>query len=341
MNRAAFWLIFALTAGPAVAADPPPKNQVVVLDDGTLLEGVVQTADKIVRVAPATGAARVVTAAQVSFVGESREAAYDFVAKNVDAKTADGALRLAAWCDKAGLPDKALLHARELAALAPNDTAVRDWVAKLEKKAATKPTESKAPTPARAPIELASGSAVAFAARIQPILANQCAGCHAAKDYTGEFKLGRVAEGFANPETAAANLKVVASQLRADSPANSPLLTYALAAHGGQKRPAFPNRDAIAFRHLEAWVIESLPKADATKGFATAPKPEAKRELAEPPMTLPGAVVGTLGRPTVAPAPMPVAPAPAPAMTLPAPKANPADPFDPAEFNRRPKSPAK
>ncbi|MBX3398757.1 MAG: hypothetical protein KF873_08460 [Gemmataceae bacterium] len=342
MNRAS-WLLFALFAGAASANGQSPKNQVVVLDDGTVLEGVVQTADKIVRVSPVKGVARVVTAAQVSFIGDSRESAYDFVAKNVDANTPDGARRLAVWCEKAGLPDKALVHAKSYAVLAPNDSAVRDWIATLEKRSTTKPVETnRSATSVRAPVELASGSAVAFAARIQPILSNQCASCHAAKDYSGAFQLGRVAQGYANPEVAAANLKVATSQLEVDDPANSPLLKYALTAHGGQKRPAFPNRDAIAYRHLEAWVFETLPKRDTTRGFATESKPAAKHEPVDAPTALPGAVVGELGRPAVvSTATVPAHVVPRPVPTVPKSAANANDPFDPTEFNRRPKSSAK
>jgi hypothetical protein len=333
MKSAVPFVVFAVFAG--VASAQPPQSQVVVLDDGSVLEGVVQTADKIVRVAPPSGSARIVAATQVSFIGSSKLAAYEFVSKNVDAKSAGGARQLAMWCEKAGLPDKALVHAKALAALDPKDSTVRDWIATLEKQPAPKAISTAAVPPA-ATVDLSGASAVAFASRIQPILSNQCASCHAAKDHAGAFKLGRVAEGYANTEITAANLKVVTGQLTADNPVESPLLRFALAAHGGQKRPSFPNRDVVAFRHLEAWVIESLPKATESRGFVSAARPEPKREApVEPsaPPALPGEIVGELGR-AAPPPPAPVVP-PAPR------KPNARDPFDPAAFNRLPKPPPK
>jgi hypothetical protein len=335
MNRSRFASLIVVLAGAMAATAQPPRNQVVVLDDGSLLEGTVQTTEKIVRVAPPSGPARIVTAKQVAFIGDSRSAAYDFVARHVDAKTAIGARQLATWCEKAGLPDKAIVHAKALAALAPMDRAVMDWIARLEKTPAAKELPATAVVPA-ANVELTGGSGVSFAARIQPILSNQCASCHAAKDHVGAFKLGRIAEGYANTEITAANLKIVAGQLTPDHPTSSPLLRYALAAHGGQKRPSFPNRDVVAFRHLEAWVIESLPKPTESKGFVSAIKPEPKRESSVEPSALPvlpGSVVGELGR-TVPSPPAPVVP------STPM-KSNARDPFDPATFNRQPKPPSK
>jgi hypothetical protein len=344
MKIASLALVVAIVAFAAAEA---PKPRVVVLDDGTLLEGDVESFDKLVRVTPAKGSARIVTTGQVAFVGESKSAAYDYISGAIDGKTAIGARQLATWCEKVGLPDKALIHAKTLAGLAPNDTGVREWIARLEKQTTTKPVADR-PKPASAAvppasIELASGAAVAFANRIQPILSNQCASCHAAKDYTGPFKLNRTTEGYANPEIAAANLKIVSAQLRAENPTDSPILKYALAAHGGLKRPSFLNRDAAAYRHLETWVLESLPKVNAPTGFAKPQprfesSPEPKREPAEAPPMLPGAVVGELGRPAPGPVPPTVPPAPA---ASPAPPGNARDPFDPASFNRLPKKPAK
>ena len=339
--------VFLLLAVAAVVVAEPPASRVVLLDDGTLIEGSVERFDKLLRVTPVKGTARIVTTAQVAFVGDSKQAAYDHISGVIDGKTAVGARQLAIWCEAVGLPDQALLHAKVLVTYAPNDSKIRDWIARLEKQTATRPAlvpTKKAPVSVEpANVELASGAAVVFASRIQPILSNQCASCHAAKDYAGPFKLNRTTEGFVDPEIAAANMKIVSTQLLPANPTASPLLLYARKAHGGQKRPAFPNPEAIAYRHLETWVLESLPPAKATTGFAKPPtnfepKTESPDKTAEAVPVLPGAIVGKLGQASTPPQPATITAAPPAPLRAPV---NTRDPFDPAVFNRMPKKSAK
>ena len=90
--------------------------------------------------------------------------------------------------------------------------------------------------------------ATSFVTRAQPILANQCMECHARPDHASAFKLIRVTGFEVGPQATHANLRAVASQLKKDDPANSPLLTKALTAHGGMKQPPFVSRQATAFR---------------------------------------------------------------------------------------------
>ncbi len=93
----------------------------------------------------------------------------------------------------------------------------------------------------------------AFAARIQPILANQCASCHANPEHAGAFKLKHGAAGFLDSGEAGENLPAALAQLARADPLRSPLLGYARAAHGPQKSPCFDNPSHPAFAALEVW----------------------------------------------------------------------------------------
>lgn len=331
MKAASLVFLFALTA---VGAADPPARKAVLLDDGSLLEGTVESFDQVVRITPSTGKARIVLVKQVAFVGETGESVYEYVAGKVDAKSTDGARQLAAWCEKSGMNRKAILHARTVLANLPEDKGAKEMIARLERAQPSKPMPAKVDAAPPPMPERASGAAAAFATKVQPILSNQCASCHADKNHAGAFKLNRIADGYANPDAVAANLKAVAAQLDAANPSRSPLLVHSLTAHGGQKRAAFANRDANAYQLLEAWVSVSLPKPVSTSGFASSAPPTIKPE--EPPAALPGAIVGATGRPAAPVAPK--APPPVAAPVAPAPSA---DPFDPNAFNRLPKKAAK
>lgn len=371
MNRHLLAIVFALGFWTAIAQGP--KNRVALLNDGSLLEGTIEVFEQVVRITPAVGTARILPLQQIAFVGDSRESAYDFVAAKVDPATIDGAQQLAAWCEKVGMFDKALIHARSVLAKSPDDASAKAAVARIEKAAATKPAPLPQSRPATtvtpAMLELASGAATSFATKVQPILSNLCVSCHSARDYSGPFKLHRMTEGYANPEVVAANLSITKTQLNREKPAESPLLKYALAAHGGQKRPAFVNREAAAYQNLEAWVLAALPKPTQTVSFGarmpSGATPSVPMTPAVPALAgdLPGEIVGAIRQPLAAknaspvPQTSPTPPAPPTQPIKPiepqsvlstqpqVPLATPApqrpitnrDPFDPELFNRLPK----
>jgi hypothetical protein len=93
----------------------------------------------------------------------------------------------------------------------------------------------------------------AFPAKVQPVVMNLCADCHAKPDHPSEFKLTRVPAGYANPEASHRNAKEVAKYVSRDDPSASPLLLKAVTAHGGQRAPAFYNQSHPAYRNLELW----------------------------------------------------------------------------------------
>ncbi len=159
----------------------------------------------------------------------------------------------------------------------------------LLSQAAVKPT-------APAAVGYEPGTLPLFAARVQPVLTNRCAACHAKPDYAGGFKLARIAEGFADPEATERNARAAALAVDRQNPAGSPLLAFAVTPHGGAKVPPL-EWGHPAYRPLAQWAALNAPRGPA------GPPPAAKPAM----------------RPAV-----PVPPASAPV----------ADPTDPGPFNR-------
>ena len=106
-------------------------------------------------------------------------------------------------------------------------------------------------------------AAAAFPTRVQPLLTNLCAGCHAKPDYAGAFKLRPIPPGHADADAARANLAAAFVHLRRDDPSASDLLAKAVTAHGGQKAAALPRPSHPAYRTLELWA-HGLMTADGT-----------------------------------------------------------------------------
>ncbi|MDB5310531.1 MAG: hypothetical protein JWO38_4733 [Gemmataceae bacterium] len=146
-------------------------------------------------------------------------------------------------------------------------------------------------------------AAVAFAPRVQPVLTNLCADCHARPGYTGAFKLARDTGFDADPHVTRQNLRAAAAQLRKDDPAASPLLTRALCAHGGMKQPAFVGRHAPAFRVLEAWAFVAVGSSATPAPVPPVPPPPtgvpAVAPMAVPPTLPPTPSTGDLPPPDV------------------------------------------
>ena len=161
-----------------------------------------------------------------------------------------------------GLREQALTEAREILKIQPTHRAAADLARSTEESLRLFPADGSAPAkPAGTLVtveepepDVTPEAATLFVSRAQPVLANQCMECHAREKHASGFKLIRVTGFEVGPQATHANLRAVAAQLKKDDPANSPLLTKSLIAHGGMKQPAFVSRQAAGYRLLEAWV---------------------------------------------------------------------------------------
>jgi hypothetical protein len=341
--NATFRTLAGLLVGAAVAsAGPRPPVRVVVLDNENLIEGeVTRTADGY-RIWRAADGEMTVPAKRVLAVVADRKEAFAVVAERANRRDADERLRLARWCAGNGLNDEALAEARAAAKMRRGFDAAERYVRLLEAVAKAVPpvgdpavVPAKAEAPARETVtdvpatEYNSESFPLFASRVNTILVNTCANCHA-RDDVKVFRLTR-AGGRAGITK---NLMAALPHVNPTDPAASPLLVKALAPHGGGTEAPFKSRSHPAYPALETWVrFARAPEGTPAPDSPLLPRDGVEpRKLPELPGDTAGPVVPAAGKSSAA---TPGEAFGQDSKTSPAPptKAAPSDPFDPAIFN--------
>src|SRR5205823_9860367 len=101
--------------------------------------------------------------------------------------------------------------------------------------------------------DLNAESLALFTSRVQPILMNACASCHAT-GRGGKFKLVRCYDATVNRRGLYQNLAAVLLQIDLDEPGISPLLYKAFSAHGGPAKAPLGGRQSPPYQTLEEWV---------------------------------------------------------------------------------------
>jgi hypothetical protein len=326
--------VAVLSASVALTRAAPPAEpttgKVLVLDNELTLEGEIERVGNQYRVRRTVG--------ETWWPGErvlklcaDVPAAYEFLRGRANLNDADERLRLAEWCRQHALRQQALAEVREAVRIRPQNAASRRLLEHLLQEPAPVETAAKpAPEPEMpaSPLDLTADSMGLFATRVQPILMNTCAGCHAS-DKAGKFRLTRLYESDGlNRKILQQNLAAVLAQVNLREPRVSPLLTKSVSVHGSLSKAPLKNRQAPAYRALEDWVrltLASNPTLHDPAGTSGEPRAATKTE-----------------EPFAADSPQPAEPMPTstanpmPAATsvTPAKPAAP-DPFDPAVFNRQ------
>jgi hypothetical protein len=339
----------------ALAVGAPPANRVLLLDNDELIEGDTQKVGNSYRIRRTTGELSIPAARVVADVAD-RNAAFLLLRQRMKANDPGDHVRLARWCLAHQLLDRAIEEAEAAAKLKAEDKPFRALVCEpIKRQAEVLATMPKTP-PAAAPpagvepadtpsLDIGPESLALFVMKVQPILMNTCASCHAG-DGGGKFKLIRTAAaGVANKHILQANLAAVSAFLNREQPGASALLTKAVSVHGNTGLPPIKDRQAAAYRHLEAWAFQAAgqpvpvappaPMAPATVVQAAPPakepmKPNEFASEAPPTPVVVGAPVATdTMTPIKPPTTTPMQPA----------KTESADPFDPAIFNGPAKPP--
>src|SRR5262249_57376261 len=119
-------------------------------------------------------------------------------------------------------------------------------------------TESEEAPPA--PMELGTEAMTQFVTKVQPILMNACANCHAT-GRGGAFKLRRgLGNGPVSTRTTQQNLSAVLAQVSVEQPQTSPLLLKAIGIHGEASQPPLKGPQVAAYHTLESWVRQMAAK---------------------------------------------------------------------------------
>jgi hypothetical protein len=331
MNATIRTLACALVGAAVTSAGAPARTRVLVLDNENLLEGEVARVEGGYQVRRPAGGDITLPERRVLAVVADRQAAFAVVAERANRGDADERLRLAHWCAANGLPDEALAEARTAARMRPGFRAAEQYVLSLEAVARVAPRAVKpAVVPARADvpvketvtdipaIEYNSESFPLFASRVNAILLNACASCHAKEDVKA-LRLTRTGGRSALTK----NLMAALAQLDPADPAASPLLKKALTPHGTADSPPFKTRNHPAYQTLEIWARfarapEGTPPPDEPLPLPHPPEPRKLPELGEGKPEAKGS--DAFGQDSKSAPPKPA-------------KAPGDDPFDPAIFN--------
>jgi hypothetical protein len=264
-------------------SDSPPvraTGHVLVLDTERTVEGDIERVGDQYRVRRGT-AELWVQKENVLRLCTTREEAYDFLRSQANLRDPDEHLRLARWCQSHGLRPQALTEVTEAVQLRPNDAEARRFQRGLQR-SLTVPVSPPSPasaaaarvdtTPPAPPVDTESLSL--FVTRVQPVLMNACASCHAT-GHGGSFTVVRTFDSdTSNHKAMQYNLAAVLSRVNLEQPQSSLFLAKAISVHGPMPQPAFKGRDAPAYRALEDWVmltIEKNPQLRLAAGLPVTP----------------------------------------------------------------------
>lgn len=327
--RSVSWALAIAAAGwfALRAAPPAPTGHVLILKNARILEGDVERIGDQYRVKYAVGETRV-PADKVERLCANMEEAYRFLRDQANGDDPDEHLRLARWCHVHGLPEQAVAEAKQAVELRPSHAESRHFLSILERSRPATATATRAPEAETAApaVEYNPESLGLFVTRVQPILMNACANCHATGRGGSTFRLTRAyTDELINHRTTQQNLAAVLAQVNRRQPETSALLSRAVTAHGEAGGPPLKGRQTPAFKMLEAWVQRAVipeprePPPPAAPVFG----PDAAPPRSVPASPPPANAESTMepGHPLLSTPPAPASP---PSGT---------DLFDPMQFN--------
>jgi hypothetical protein len=205
--------------------------------------------------------------------------AYAYALTQIKLDDANDRMKLARWCHMQRLPQKALEQARTALELQPHNSDARQMVTLLERVLKETPAKPATPVPAAparavepAPtVDVSFASQVAFSTKVQPILMNRCAICHAIAE-GGKFRLERVSES-GQGASAQRNLAAVLRYIDLHHPAISPLLVKAITPHGDAQSPPIKDRTAKPMQTMQQWVEQTVANNPQLKEYRAVKTP--------------------------------------------------------------------
>jgi hypothetical protein len=262
------------------------KGCVLLLENERIFEGDIEKVGEQYRVRRPNAGETWIPGDKVVLLCASRLEAYQHLRKQANLNDPDELLRLARWCQLQDLREQALADLQAALTLRPEHDETRRMLKQLEQASlenalpsrsatAVKPAARVEPKPvqmAASGLELNAECMGLFARRVQPILMNTCASCHAS-GRGGDFKLIQVfGDAPLGGKSSQQNLTAVLSQLKPDQPLGSPLLLMAASAHGGATQPPLKGRQTPAYKALEQWVQLTSARVPKTTQIEAAPE---------------------------------------------------------------------
>ena len=355
------------------AADPPhslKKGRVLILRNEYTIEGDIERVGDQYCIHGKIGETRFPADRALALVASLQDA-YVYLRGRTNLGDPDERLRLAKWCWANGLKQQALTELKAADELRPSHAETRRllvyWQQASEKgsgpqragsvrdgrpSAPNAPGSSGKPVDAP-PIEVTTESLGLFATRVQPILMNTCARCHAT-GHGGNFHLTQVFEdNVNNRRTLERNLSAVLAEVDVNQPETSRLLLKAVSDHAHTGQAPLRDRQSAPYRTLESWVKRTVAdnpqlrsRSEVTATTQSPTLSGGTKEPAKSPFEEPRAKSseesqwGAEARSHAAPALSPVSRGEVGKKVPPPPPTSgtsdaPVDPYDPEPFNRR------
>jgi hypothetical protein len=247
---------------PTEQPQPPAMGKVAILENDRIMEGDIERVGDQYRVRRSIGETWL-PGDKVRHLCANLEEALTYLRSQANLNDPDERLRLARWCQLHNLSSQALAEATAAVALRPDHRESQRLVRAMQRSCAAEPSlprpNDEPDTAAVTNIPYNPEALGPFVTKVQPILMNTCASCHASGK-GGSFKLVRgYDEGIStNRRTTQQNLMATLAQLNENNPQQSRLLTFALMVHGAGDKPPLKGRNTPAFRILEDWAQQAL-----------------------------------------------------------------------------------
>lgn len=345
----------ALGQTPDQVAQPIRSGKVLLLENERTIEGEVDKFADFYRVRRSVGETQIPTHQVLALCSDQREA-YDFLRKRTNLQDPDERFKLAQWAQVRGLLAEAHIEIQASLALRPNhdpSKRLKQVIEQMDRREKEKKLFPEKPGLvagnegiAPLPFEVSTDALGVFCQKIQPLLMNSCASCHATGK-GGNFKLVRVYIGSSsNKRVLQNNMAAVLAQVIPQQIGASPILVKSVSVHGDLTQAPLHNRGTPAFRMLEDWIrntVNSTPfePGQTTLVSGTSPVAPAVVPAVVQPASMNNTTIKTSG---FASSPIPSAegnskseiPAANPKTNEPKTVGNnesPKDPYDPAGFN--------
>ena len=244
-------------------APDPSRQGVLVLHTGNVVKGELTPRPGGYEVKLPNGQ-MLVAAGNIKFAARDMDDAYRRMRSSFETLSPDVHLRLARWCLSHHLEAAARRETLDALHLDPNRQDAKGILESLARRERQQTESARKPMNLQQAVAesmvtdrlslggLPAEQARQFTLRIQPIMINKCAQCHAGQKT--DFRLVRYGR-IMKPRISEQNLAAVLSQVDLESPDRSPLLVHALKMHGGSRRPGFPGRSgSLQLDLLRTWV---------------------------------------------------------------------------------------
>ncbi|MFO0944717.1 MAG: hypothetical protein U1D30_02035 [Planctomycetota bacterium] len=255
------------------SAETSNKTRYLLMENDRIAYGVVEAGDQCYYLVRSGGRIRY-DAKQVVHVADSLEQLYQFKAANIPPHDIGERFKLHRWCLQNHLDDQAMGELRQILEVDPSHEEVARILRAMEERRKAPLIGSKGTTPTARTVrsvQTPPNEVIESFIRghgketferfnsVERVLVNRCAStaCHGSIRHTGEFRLFRATDGRVKDQRMTArNLQALLASVDLRKPEESPLLAYAVNAHGNAGVAPLGGVNDPMYKQLRDWVYE-------------------------------------------------------------------------------------